>query len=67
MPSRHLTLGIVQVNQKGHVMEALKVLFTSDSGLYSLGVILFMVVMGIYLTVHVRKLMNAKPGKEGWD
>ena len=48
-------------------MEALKVLFTSDSGLYSLGVILFRVVMGIYLTVHVRKLMNAKPGKEGWD
>jgi len=48
-------------------MEALKLLFTSEAGLYSLGVILFMIVMGIYLTIHVRALMNAKPGKEGWD
>ena len=53
--------------QKGHVMEALKLLFTSDFGLYSLGVILFMVGMGIYLTIHVRSLMNGKPGKEGWQ
>ncbi len=48
-------------------MEALKLLFTSAAGLYSLGIILFMVAMGIYLTLKVRSLMNARPGKEGWD
>jgi len=48
-------------------MEALKLLFTSDAGLLSLGVILFMVVMAGYLLRHVRKLMNDKPGKEGWE
>ena len=48
-------------------MAALKLLFTSDYGLYSLAVILFIVAMGAYLTIHVRSLMNAKPGKEGWD
>ena len=48
-------------------MEALKLLFTSDAGLLSLGVILFMIVMAGYLLRHVTKLMNEKPGKEGWD
>ena len=48
-------------------MDALKLLLTSESGLLSLGVILFMVVMGVYLYLRLRKLMNAKPGTEGWD
>ena len=48
-------------------MEALKLLFTSAAGLLSLGVILFMVVMAFYLLGHVKRLMNDKPGKEGWD
>ena len=48
-------------------MQALKLLFTSGAGLLSLSVILFMVLMGVYLFRHVRKLRNAKPGKEGWD
>ena len=48
-------------------MEAFKLLFTTDVGLLSLGVILFVIVMAIYLFLHFRKLMNQKPGKEGWD
>lgn len=48
-------------------MEAFKLLFTSSVGLMSLGAILFMVCMAIYLFFHFRKLMNDKPGKEGWD
>ena len=48
-------------------MQALKVLFTTDIGLMSLGVIAFIIVMGLYLRVHLRKLMNAEPGKEGWN
>ncbi len=48
-------------------MEAFKLLFTTDMGLLSLGAILFMVVMAIYLFLHVRKLINDKPGKDGWD
>ena len=48
-------------------MEALKVLFTTDIGLMSLGVIAFIIVMGLYLRTHLRKLMNAEPGKEGWN
>jgi hypothetical protein len=48
-------------------MEALKILFTTDVGLLSLGVIVFIILMGAYLTKHVTKLMNEKPGKEGWD
>ncbi len=48
-------------------MEALKVLFTTDIGLMSLGVIAFIIVMGLYLRAHLRKLMNAEPGKEGWN
>lgn len=47
-------------------MEAFKLLFTTDVGLLSLGAILFMIVMAIYLFLHFRKLMNQKPGKEGW-
>jgi flagellar biogenesis protein FliO len=48
-------------------MEAFKLLLTSDVGLLSLGAILFMIVMAIYLFAHFRKLMNDKPGKEGWN
>ena len=48
-------------------MEAFKLLVTTDIGLLSLGAILFMIVMAIYLFLHVRKLMNQKPGKEGWN
>lgn len=48
-------------------MEALKLLWTTDSGLLSSGVILFMILMGVYLYSRVRKLMNQKPGTEGWD
>jgi hypothetical protein len=48
-------------------MEALKLLFSSDYGLMSLGVIVFTLVMGAYIGRHVKKLMNAKPGTEGWQ
>jgi flagellar biogenesis protein FliO len=48
-------------------VEALKLLFTSDVGLLSLGAILFMIVMAIYLFTRFRKLMNQDPGKEGWN
>jgi len=48
-------------------IESFKLLFTTDIGLLSLGVILFIIVMAIYLFMHFRKLMNEKPGKEGWD
>jgi flagellar biogenesis protein FliO len=48
-------------------MEALKLLFTSDVGLLSLGAILFMIVMAGYLFTRFRRLMNEKPGKEGWS
>jgi flagellar biogenesis protein FliO len=49
-----------------NVMEALKLLLTTDIGLLSLGAILFMIVMAIYLFTRFRKLMNQEPGKEGW-
>ena len=45
---------------------ALQVLFTSDAGLMSLGVIIFIIAMGWYLKRHISGLMNDKPGKEGW-
>ena len=48
-------------------MEAFKLLVTSDVGLLSLGAILFMIVMAIYLFSRFRKLMNQEPGKEGWN
>jgi flagellar biogenesis protein FliO len=48
-------------------MEALKLLLTSDVGLLSLGAIVFMIVMAIYLFTRFRRLMNEKPGKEGWN
>jgi len=48
-------------------MEAFKLLLTTPTGLLSLGAILFMIVMAIYLFIHFRKLMNDKPGKEGWS
>ncbi|HSW34444.1 MAG TPA: DUF3149 domain-containing protein [Steroidobacteraceae bacterium] len=47
-------------------MEALKLLLTTDIGLLSLGAILFMIVMAIYMFTRFRKLMNQEPGKEGW-
>ena len=47
-------------------MEALKILFTTDIGLLSLFVIVFIIAMGFYLHGHIKKLMNAEPGKEGW-
>jgi hypothetical protein len=49
------------------IMEALKLLLTTDVGLLSLGAILFMIVMAIYMFARFRKLMNEKPGKEGWS
>jgi len=48
-------------------MEALRLLFTTDVGLLSLGVILFIILMAFYLFAHFRRLMNEKPGKEGWS
>ena len=48
-------------------MEALKLLLTTDIGLLSLGAILFMLVMAIYMFTRFRKLMNQEPGKEGWN
>jgi len=48
-------------------MEAFKLLVTTDVGLLSLGAILFMIVMAIYLFTRFRKLMNDEPGKEGWS
>ena len=48
-------------------METFKLLFTTDYGLLSLGVILLIVVMGIYLSGKLQKLMNQQPGKEGWE
>jgi hypothetical protein len=45
----------------------LKLFLTTDIGLLSPGAILFMILMAIYLFLHVRKLMNQKPGKEGWN
>jgi flagellar biogenesis protein FliO len=53
--------------QRGTSMQAFKELVSTDVGLLSLGVILFIVLMAIYLFFHFRKLMNQKPGKEGWD
>ena len=47
-------------------MDAIKLLLTSESGLLSVAVILFMVVMGAYLYLRIRRLMNAKSGTEGW-
>ncbi|MFO1394039.1 MAG: DUF3149 domain-containing protein [Steroidobacteraceae bacterium] len=48
-------------------MELLKDLVSTDVGLLSFGVIAFILVMAVYLFFHFRKLMNEKPGKEGWD
>jgi flagellar biogenesis protein FliO len=50
-----------------NAMEALKLLLTTDIGLLSLGAILFMIVMAIYMFTRFRKLMNQEPGKEGWN
>jgi hypothetical protein len=33
----------------------------------SLGVILFIIVMGFYLSGKLKKLMNQEAGKEGWQ
>ena len=48
-------------------METLKLLVTTDYGLMSLGVILFIIGMGFYLSRKLKKLMNQEPGKEGWE
>lgn len=48
-------------------MNAFKLLISSDAGLASLAVILFMIAMAGYIWYHVRRLMKAAPGKEGWD
>jgi hypothetical protein len=47
-------------------MDAFRLLLTTDSGLLSLGAIVFMIAMAIYLFFRFRKLMNQKPGTEGW-
>jgi hypothetical protein len=47
-------------------MDAFRLLLTTDYGLLSLAVILFMIVMGIYLSRKIKSLMNQEPGKEGW-
>ena len=47
-------------------MDAFKLLFTTDYGLLSLGVILFVIAMGFYLSRKLKSLMNQEPGKEGW-
>ena len=44
-----------------------KLLVTTDVGPLSLGAILFIIVMAIYLFSHYRRLMNEKPSKEGWS
>jgi hypothetical protein len=51
----------------GEPMEAFKLLFTTDVGLFSLGAILFTAIIGFYITRRFRKLMNEEPGKEGWN
>ena len=48
-------------------MNALKLLLTTEAGLASLAIIVFMVAMAGYLFYHVKKLMKADPGKQGWD
>ena len=48
-------------------MEALRVLFTTDAGLFTVAVIAVVIGIGIYLNRHITKLMNDKPGKEGWN
>ena len=48
-------------------MDKFSLLFTTDYGLMSLGVIVFIIVMGIYLRAKFSKLMNQEPGKEGWE
>lgn len=48
-------------------IEALELLLTTDIGLLSVGAILFMIVMAIYMFSRFRKLMNQEPGKEGWN
>jgi Protein of unknown function (DUF3149) len=47
-------------------MELINLLFTTDYGLMSLGVIVFIIVMGFYLSRKFKSLMNQEPGKEGW-
>ena len=39
-------------------------LFTTDYGLMSLGTIVFMIAIGIYLSLKLNKLMNQKPGEK---
>jgi ABC-type antimicrobial peptide transport system permease subunit len=48
-------------------MEAFSLLFTTDYGLMSLGVILFTITIGFYMSRKLKQLMNQEPGKEGWE
>lgn len=48
-------------------MGVLRELFTSEVGLMSLAVIVITIVIGAYMSTRLRKLMNEKPGKEGWE
>jgi hypothetical protein len=48
-------------------MDVLQLLFTSEYGLASLGVIVVTIVIGAYIGRHVKRLVNAKPGTEGWQ
>jgi hypothetical protein len=43
------------------------VLFTSASGWLSIAGFVAMAGMAGYLFLHLRKLMNDKPGKDGWN
>jgi hypothetical protein len=47
-------------------MAVFKLLFTSEVGLFALGVTVCAVAGALYLHGRLRKLMNDKPGKEGW-
>jgi hypothetical protein len=47
-------------------MDVFNLLIGSDVGLASLAVIGCVIVIAAYLFSHLRKLMNAEPGKKGW-
>ena len=47
-------------------MEALRVLFTSWSGVLSIAGFVAMMGMAAYLFLRLRKLSGDTPGKKGW-
>ena len=55
------------ITNRENGMRILTDLLTTDVGLLSFGVILFMVVMGIYIGLRLRRLMHEEPGKKGWQ